>query len=173
MNPQVTLVLGGARSGKSAHAEMLVAAHAPPWRYIATAEALDAEMAARIAAHKARRGADWITVEAPHALPLAVADSPAAPLLVDCLSLWLSNRLLAGADLAQDRAELIEALTRRRAPTVVVSSEVGLSVVSENALARKFRDAAGELNQAAAAVAGRVTLVVAGYPLIVKGASAE
>jgi adenosylcobinamide kinase / adenosylcobinamide-phosphate guanylyltransferase len=168
MNPFLTLVLGGARSGKSAYAERLMTNHPSPWIYIATAEALDEEMAARVAAHQARRGADWVTYEAPYELPRAVRDAPKAPLLVDCLTLWLSNRLLAGADLAVDRAALVAALSQRAAPTVVVSSEVGLSIVPDNALGRQFRDAAGELHQTVARVAGRVALVVAGYPLIVK-----
>lgn len=172
MNPHLTLILGGARSGKSAYAERLVTAHPSPWTFVATAEALDDEMAARIAAHRARRRAGWVTIEAPQELAQAVRNAPNAPLLLDCLTLWLSNRLLADADLAADRAALVEALARRAAPTVVVSSEVGLSIVPDNALARKFRDAAGELHQAVARVAGRVALTVAGYPLIVKGEGA-
>jgi adenosylcobinamide kinase/adenosylcobinamide-phosphate guanylyltransferase len=169
-NPHLTLVLGGARSGKSAYAESLVAAHPAPWNYVATAQGLDDEMRARIEAHRARRGAGWRTIEAPQALSQAIGRAPAAqPLLVDCLTLWLSNRLLAGADLRADREALIAALRERAAPTVVVSSEVGLSIAPENALARDFRDAAGELHQSVAQTAGRVALTVAGYPLIVKG----
>jgi adenosylcobinamide kinase/adenosylcobinamide-phosphate guanylyltransferase len=169
-NPHLTLVLGGARSGKSAYAERLIAAHPAPWVYVATAQAFDDEMRARIDAHKARRGADWVTFEAPLDLPAAVRAAPAdRPLLVDCLTLWLSNRLLAGADLAADRAALIEALAARGAPTVAVSSEVGLSIVPENALARAFRDAAGDLHQGVARIASRVTLTVAGCPLAAKG----
>lgn len=169
-NPHLTLALGGARSGKSAYAESLVTAHPAPWTYIATALSFDDEMRARIAAHRARRGAGWLCVEAPQALGQAIAQAPVAqPLLVDCLTLWLSNRLLAGADLRADREALIAALRERAAPTVVVSSEVGLSIVPENALARAFRDAAGELHQSVAQIAGRVALTVAGYPLIVKG----
>src|SRR5208337_3840717 len=97
------------------------------------------------------------------------SSAPQGPLLVDCLTLWLSNRLLAEADLAADRAELVAALARRAAPTVVVSSEVGFSIAPENALARRFRDAAGELHQAVALISGGVALTVAGYPLFVKG----
>jgi adenosylcobinamide kinase/adenosylcobinamide-phosphate guanylyltransferase len=170
VNPRLTLVLGGARSGKSAHAESLIRAHAPPWIYIATAEALDDEMRARIAKHRTRRSAEWRTLDAPHALADAVRQAPGdAPLLVDCLTLWLSNRLLAEADLAAERVDLVAALKDRAAPTVAVSSEVGHSIVPENALARAYRDAAGELHQAVAQAAGEVTLVVAGYPLRVKG----
>lgn len=168
-NSHLTLVLGGARSGKSAFAESLATARPGPWSYIATAQALDDEMRRRIAAHRERRGDMWRTIEAPHRLAEAIVDAPAGrPLLVDCLTLWLSNRLLAEQDLRADRDALLTALSHRAAPTVVVSSEVGLSIVPENALARAFRDAAGELHQAAAKLSARVYLVVAGYPLTVK-----
>lgn len=168
-NPRLTLVLGGSRSGKSAFAEGLVTAQAGPWLYIATAETRDDEMRQRVAAHRARRGDDWRTIEAPQALAAAIDAAPAdRPLLVDCLTLWLSNRLLAGENMRADREALLAALARRSAPTVVVSSEVGLSIVPDNSLARAFRDAAGELHQAAAKAAARVYLVVAGYPLAVK-----
>jgi adenosylcobinamide kinase / adenosylcobinamide-phosphate guanylyltransferase len=170
VNLQLSLVLGGARSGKSAFAESLIAESEPPWTYLATAEALDEEMAARIGKHRARRDARWRTIEAPHRLAEALAESPEkAPLLIDCLSLWLSNRLLAGADLNAETEALVAALAARKALTVAVSSEVGLTVVPENALARAFRDAAGELHQAVARVAASVTLTIAGYPLKVKG----
>lgn len=167
-NAHLTFVLGGARSGKSAYAEQLIGEHTSPWTYIATAQAYDDEMRARIAMHRARRGECWRTVEAPDDLPCAIANASDAPLLVDCLTLWLSNRLLAESDLASDRAALNAALLARNAPVVVVSSEVGLSIVPENALARKFRDAAGELHQSVARISRRVVLVVAGYPVIVK-----
>jgi adenosylcobinamide kinase/adenosylcobinamide-phosphate guanylyltransferase len=172
-NPKLTLVLGGARSGKSAYAERLVTAHPGPWIYIATAQIFDDEMQARIEAHRARREAEWRTIEAPHALAEAISEAPGdRPLLVDCLTLWLSNRLLEGADLASDRGALVAALSRRTAPTVVVSSEVGLSIVPDNALARSFRDAAGELHQAVGKIAGGVVLTVAGYPVTVKASLA-
>ncbi|MFO1101473.1 MAG: bifunctional adenosylcobinamide kinase/adenosylcobinamide-phosphate guanylyltransferase [Methylocystis sp.] len=168
-NPHLTLVLGGARSGKSAYAERLIAAYPAPWIYIATAEILDDEMRARVETHRQRRGENWRTIEAAQMLVEAIAEAPSdRPLLIDCLTLWLSNRLLAGADLSSDRAALIHVLSRRAAPTVTVSSEVGLSIVPDNALARSFRDAAGELHQAVSRIAGKVALVVAGNPLIVK-----
>lgn len=167
-NPDLIFVLGGARSGKSAYAERLITAYAGPWTYIATAEAFDDEMRERIDLHRTRRGEGWRTVEAPHDLPDAIRAAPAAPLLVDCLGLWLSNRLIAAADLAADRAALVAALAARAAPTVVVSPEVGLSIVPENALARAFRDAAGLLHQDVAKIAAQVALVVAGYPVKVK-----
>jgi adenosylcobinamide kinase/adenosylcobinamide-phosphate guanylyltransferase len=168
-NRHLTFVLGGARSGKSAFAEGLVMAHPAPWTYIATAEAFDDEMRARIDAHRGRRGGDWRTVEAPQDLPQAISDAPAdAPLLVDCLAIWLSNRMFVDADLAADRAALVDALSARTAPTVVVSPEVGLSIVPENALARAFRDAAGVMHQEVARISAHVALVVAGYPVKVK-----
>ncbi len=168
-DPRLTLVLGGARSGKSRHAEGLVIAAAPPWVYVATAQAGDAEMAARIAHHRARRGAGWDTVEAPHDLAAAIAAAPAGRLLVDCLTLWLTNRMLAEADTEAETGGLEAALSGRKGPVVMVSNEVGSGIVPDNALARRFVDLQGRLNQRIAARADRVVLVVAGLPLIVKG----
>ncbi|HEY6992294.1 MAG TPA: bifunctional adenosylcobinamide kinase/adenosylcobinamide-phosphate guanylyltransferase [Xanthobacteraceae bacterium] len=167
---RLTLVLGGARSGKSRYAEGLITARAPPWIYVATAQAGDDEMAQRIAAHRARRNAGWQTIEAPHDLAGAL-DTAAAhtPLLVDCMTLWLSSRMLAEADLDAEIARLEEALARRTGTAVLVSNEVGYGIVPDNALARRFRDAQGRLNQRMAARADRVVLVVAGLPLVVKG----
>jgi adenosylcobinamide kinase/adenosylcobinamide-phosphate guanylyltransferase len=169
--PRLTLVLGGARSGKSRHAEGLITASAPPpWIYVATAQALDAEMTERIAEHRARRGAGWQAMEAPHDLPGALGAAPSdTALLVDCLTLWLSNRMLAEADIEADTAALEKALAYRQGPTVLVSNEVGSGVVPDNALARRFADEQGRLNQRIAARADRVVLVVAGLPLTVKG----
>jgi adenosylcobinamide kinase / adenosylcobinamide-phosphate guanylyltransferase len=165
----LTLVLGGARSGKSRHAEALVTREAPPWIYVATAEARDAEMGARIAAHRAARAEGWRTLEAPLDLALALAQAgPERPALVDCLTLWLTNCLLAGADLDAEAARLEAALDARRGPTWLVANEVGLGIVPENALARRFRDAAGLLNQRLAARADRVVFVAAGLPLTLK-----
>jgi len=167
--PQLTLVLGGARSGKSRYAETLMAALPPPWVYVATAQAGDAEMAERIAAHRLRRGRDWQTIEVPHQLTAALEGVAAgAPVLVDCLTLWLSNRMLADADLEADIVRLEAALDGRRGPVVLVSNEVGFGIVPDNALARRFRDLQGRLNQRLAARAGRVVLVVAGLPVVVK-----
>ncbi len=165
----LTLVLGGARSGKSRYAESLITALPPPWIYLATAEARDAEMAERIALHRARRGADWKTVEAPHDLVAALAARGEAPLLVDCLTLWLSNLLLADADVDAEIGRLEGALARPAAAVVLVANEVGFGIVPDNALARRFRDLQGRLNQRLAAMADRVVLVVAGLPLVVKG----
>jgi adenosyl cobinamide kinase/adenosyl cobinamide phosphate guanylyltransferase len=164
----VTFVLGGARSGKSRHAEALVTAMPGPWHYIATAQALDDEMHARIRAHQARRGAGWITVEAPLDLAGALAEAAERPVLVDCLTLWLTNLMLAGHDLKAATAALDAALDARSAETVLVANEVGLGIVPDNALARAFRDAAGQLNQRMAARAATVVLMVAGLAMRLK-----
>jgi adenosylcobinamide kinase/adenosylcobinamide-phosphate guanylyltransferase len=160
----LTLVLGGARSGKSAYAEALVTAFPAPWVYIATAQAFDDEMAARVAEHQARRVPGWRTIESPLDLPDALAGPD--PVLVDCLTLWVSNLMLAGRE--PDWTELCAALDRRTAPTVLVSNEVGLGIVPDNALARAFRDVAGRLHQRVAARADRVVFMVAGLAMVVK-----
>jgi adenosyl cobinamide kinase/adenosyl cobinamide phosphate guanylyltransferase len=170
---ELTLVLGGARSGKSRHAEGLVTRLPPPWIYVATAEALDDEMTARIALHRARRVSGWRTVEAPRDLGPAIAEADGAPVLVDCLTLWLTNLMLAHADLEAEMARLEDALLHRRGPLVLVANEVGLGIVPDNALARRFRDAAGHLNQRIAARANRVVMMVAGLPLEVKDDTAD
>ena len=168
----LTLVLGGARSGKSRYAEAAITALPPPWLYIATAEALDDEMTARIVEHRARRGTGWQTVDAPRDLVGALAGVPNnAPVLVDCLTLWLSNMMLAEQDIDSEITKLEEALSRLQSPAVLVSNEVGLGIVPDNALARRFRDTQGRLNQRIAARADRVVMMVAGLPMIVKGQS--
>jgi adenosylcobinamide kinase/adenosylcobinamide-phosphate guanylyltransferase len=167
---RLTLVLGGARSGKSRYAESLITALAQPWCYVATAEAGDAEMAERIAAHRARRSAPWQTIEAPHDLAGALAAAPAgAAVLIDCLTLWLSNRMLADADIDAETGRLEAALDHHAHPVVLVANEVGYGIVPDNALARRFRDLQGRLNQRLAARADRVVLIVAGLPLFVRG----
>ena len=162
----LTLILGGARSGKSRYGEALITALPPPWYYVATAHAGDGEMVARIAAHRARRGAGWHTIEAPRDLAAALAQAGTAPVLVDCLTLWLSNMMLAGDD---GMDALLAALDARKAATVLVANEVGLGIVPDNALARAFRDQAGRLHQTLAARADRVVFMVAGLPMLVKG----
>ena len=172
---QVTLILGGARSGKSARAEALALASAAARPvYIATATAADAEMAARIDAHRARRGERFRTIEEPLKLADAIAhvSAPATPILAECLSLWLANVFAAGRQAETETATLLAALERARGPVILVATEVGLGGVPANALARAFADAAGGLHQALAARAGRVELVVAGLPLVLKGAPA-
>ena len=168
--PQLTLVLGGANSGKSLFAERLVVTSGLSPVYIATAEAFDAEMAAKIQAHKDRRGLKWKVVEAPLALATALTAVPADHvILVDCLTLWLSNHLLADSDLAAEAEGLLTTLRALPCPTILVSNEVGMGVVPDHPLGRKFRTAQGALNQQAAAQADLVVAVMAGLPLILKG----
>jgi adenosylcobinamide kinase/adenosylcobinamide-phosphate guanylyltransferase len=166
---RLTLVLGGARSGKSRYAETIITALPPPWIYAATGQALDAEMAARIGAHRARRGAGWTTVEVPRDLAATLGAHPQAPMLVDCLTLWLSNLMMADAVIDTEFDRLEQALAKATAPVVLVANEVGSGIVPDNALARRFRDLQGGLNQRIAAQADHVVLVVAGLPLFVKG----
>lgn len=168
--PPVTLVLGGVRSGKSRHGEALVESQPGPCIYIATAEAHDQEMAARIAAHRAGRGARWRTNEAPLDLAAALeqAAGPEQAVLVDCLTLWLSNLLGAGRDVEAEFARLLAILPGLAGPVVFVSNEVGQGIVPENALARAFIDHAGRLHQALAAAAQSVVLMTAGLPLQLK-----
>lgn len=165
------LVLGGARSGKSAHAEKLVAESGLSAVYIATAEARDDEMRERIEEHRARRGSAWRTVEVPLALEDAVKTEAGEgrAVLVDCLTLWASNLMLAGADIERRGAALAEAAQGARGLRVFVSNEVGLGVVPDNELGRKFRDAQGRLNQKIAAIADHVVFMAAGLPLVLKG----
>ena len=162
----VTLILGGTRSGKSCHAEALVESQPGPCVYLATAEARDGEMAARIAAHRARRGGRWSTLEAPLDLvaELGSACRPERAVLVDCLTLWLSNLMGADKDVAAECDRLIAALPALAGPVVFVSNEVGQGVVPDNELARAFVDHAGRLHQDLAAVADRVVLKTAGLP---------
>jgi adenosylcobinamide kinase/adenosylcobinamide-phosphate guanylyltransferase len=164
------LVLGGVRSGKSAHAEALVEGRPGACIYLATAEAGDAEMAERIARHQARRGARWTTLEEPLDLPRALAETarPDAAVLVDCLTLWLSNLMAAERDIEAETERLVAVLAGLAGPAVLVSNEVGLGIVPANALARAFRDHAGRLHQAVAGVVPAVTFVAAGLPLHLK-----
>ena len=164
----VTLVLGGARSGKSALAERLTLAAGGPPVYVATAEAWDDEMRARIALHRAQRdGQGWRTIEAPISMPQALVET-SGPVLVDCLTLWLTNLMLGEHDIEAATTALLAAL-ERPALTVLVANEVGLGIVPDNALARRFRDAAGRLNQTIAARADTVVFTAAGLPLVLKG----
>lgn len=165
----LTFVLGGARSGKSNHAEALLSAFPPPWTYIATAQAFDDEMEERIALHQARRDGRWQTVNAPLDLAERLDAMPSgAPVLVDCLTLWLTNQMLGNCDVEENTRQLIATLSAPRGPWVVVANEVGLGIVPENALARRFRDEAGRLNQKVAQTADNVILMVAGIAMTIK-----
>lgn len=171
-----TLVLGGARSGKSRRAQTLAegaveAGRASRLVYVATAEPLDEDMAARIARHRSERDERWRTLEAPLELPEAITRSatPASLVLVDCLTLWLSNLMHAGREIESETARLLAALAGAGGPVILVSNEVGLGLVPETPLGRAFRDHQGRLNQAAASACERVEFVAAGLPLTLKG----
>jgi len=164
---RLTLVLGGARSGKSRYGEELVMQAPAPWTYVATAEALDDEMRRRIAHHRQRRDGRWRTLDAPLGLPGALREV-SGPVLVDCLTLWLSNVMLAGRSVEAESDELIAALGTAAGPVVAVSNEVGMGLVPETPLGRAFRDAQGRLNQRVAAAADRVVFMAAGLPLSLK-----
>jgi adenosylcobinamide kinase / adenosylcobinamide-phosphate guanylyltransferase len=164
------LVLGGARSGKSRYAQDVAERAGKRLIYIATAAAGDAEMAARIAAHKSARGPLWQTIEAPLDLADTLRDvaAPDAVVLVDCLTLWLSNLIFAERDVTVERERLAALIGELEGSVVFVSNEVGGGIVPDNALARQFRDAQGWLNQSVAAAVDAVVLVVAGQPLTLK-----
>jgi len=164
--PPLTLVLGGARSGKSRHAESLVDRHPGGRTYLATAEIFDDEMAARVKTHRDRRDSDWKTVEEPLDLAgaLKAETEQGAAVLVDCLTLWLGNLLGAERDVEKEIDGLITALGQFGGPVVFVSNEVGQGIVPDNALARRFRDLAGILHQRLAEKADHVVFVTAGLP---------
>ena len=166
---RLALVLGGARSGKSAYAEDLFEGAASPV-YLATGSAGDGEMGERIALHRARRGAHWRTVEEPFDLAGALRreSRPGQPVLVDCLTLWLGNLMGHDRDVEAAFTDLLAALRGLTGPVVMVSNEVGWGIVPDNALARRFRDHAGVLHQQIAEIADSVVLVVAGLPLTLK-----
>jgi adenosylcobinamide kinase / adenosylcobinamide-phosphate guanylyltransferase len=167
----LTVIVGGARSGKSAFAEALVTASGRPRRYVATAEAWDDEMRQRIAEHRRQRGNDWITVEAPLDLPAALATARSDEVvLIDCATLWLTNHMSADHDIPAETERLLRAIAACPAPVLVVSNETGWGIVPENALARRFRDEQGRLNQRLAREAGLVVTVIAGLPMVLKGA---
>jgi adenosylcobinamide kinase/adenosylcobinamide-phosphate guanylyltransferase len=170
--PPVTLVLGGARSGKSRFAEELIERAGQPARYLATAEPSDDEMRARIAAHRARRGGNWTTIEEPLDLVNVLLAGDARPMLIDCLTLWLANLMGGQRDVGFEIERLLSLLPRAKSPLVLVTNEVGLGIVPENALAREFRDHAGRLNQGVARLAQRVVFMAAGLPLTLKGSPA-
>ncbi len=170
MLPEMTLVLGGAASGKSAFAEGLAKGSGRKRIYLATAEIHDNEMRAKVYKHREMRGQGWKTVEAPRDVGPALTNAPGDHVvLLDCATMWLSNHLIAKSDLAMAEAELMTALRMTAAAVIIVSNEVGQSVVPENALARSFREAQGALNQRLATQAGLVVNVIAGLPQVLKG----
>lgn len=179
MGKQLTLILGGARSGKSTYAEQLAAAASGRVTYVATAQAWDDEMRERIARHRAERPVNWQTVEAPHGVAAALADAPPADVvLLDCLTLLASNVILAlpepvetaaaEAALQAEVNALLAAYAAGNASWIIVSNEVGLGIVPAYPLGRVYRDALGRANQRLAAAADRVLFMVAGLPMTVK-----
>ncbi|MCG3266792.1 bifunctional adenosylcobinamide kinase/adenosylcobinamide-phosphate guanylyltransferase [Yoonia sp. I 8.24] len=170
MLPKLTLVLGGAASGKSAFAESLVLDAGMQKIYIATAQVYDDEMADKVARHRDQRGENWTTIEE----PIAVVDAlntvtKDAAVLIDCATLWLTNLVIGEHDVTQQTAALLAAIDACRAPIVIVSNEVGQGIVPDNALSRRFRNAQGQLNQDIAANADLVVAVMAGLPMVLKG----
>ena len=166
------LVLGGCRSGKSRFAqERCEAAASGDLASVATAQAFDPEMEERIARHRSERGSRWLTIDAPMDLPSALSEAAlrADAVMVDCLTLWLTNLMLADADVAKARTTLAEAIAACPLPVVLVSNEVGLGIVPDNVLARRFRDESGWLNQQMATLCDEVILMAAGLPLRLKG----
>ncbi|WP_310619628.1 bifunctional adenosylcobinamide kinase/adenosylcobinamide-phosphate guanylyltransferase [Flexibacterium corallicola] len=165
------LVLGGARSGKSSYAEQLVLSSGLSAFYVATGQAFDEEMRTRIEAHKSQRaGQGWMTLEEPLGLPLCLAKNAkeGRVLLVDCLTLWLSNLMHSERNIDEESDKLIQIISSSACPLIFVSNEVGLSIVPENALARRFRDEAGRLNQKVAEACDTVVFVAAGQALQLK-----
>ncbi|OJF91926.1 bifunctional adenosylcobinamide kinase/adenosylcobinamide-phosphate guanylyltransferase [Pararhizobium antarcticum] len=165
------LVLGGARSGKSTFAEALVTASGLAMHYVATGRAWDGEMTSRIAEHRDRRGGEWQTLEEPLALVdgLKSIDTPDRVILVDCLTLWVTNLMMEERDMAAEFAQLAGHMLTARAKLIFVSNEVGLGIVPDNRMARDFRDHAGRLHQIVAAKAAEVYFIAAGLPLKMKG----
>lgn len=170
MTARSLFVLGGARSGKSRYAQTRAEATEGRHIFIATAEAFDDDMHARIARHQADRDQRWETLEAPLSLPGAIEalNQPDTIVLVDCLTLWISNLLLAGADIGTETEKLRRALERFRGHLILVANEVGFGIVPDNALARQFRDEAGRTNQIVADQADEVQLIMAGLSLRMK-----
>ncbi|MGF1506213.1 MAG: bifunctional adenosylcobinamide kinase/adenosylcobinamide-phosphate guanylyltransferase [Anaerolineae bacterium] len=179
-NTRLIFVLGGARSGKSSYAEQRAAEHGGDVLFVATAEALDDEMAGRIARHRADRPSDWFTLETPYAVGLAVLDHPPTPVvLVDCITLLASNIVLtlpesatqpaANAAVLAETDELLDAFEKRGGTWIVISNEVGMGIVPPSRLGRLYRDALGKANQRIAQTADEVVLMVAGLPWHLKG----
>ncbi len=170
MLPKITLVLGGAASGKSAFAEGLVMQTDAPRVYLATSQVFDPEMQAKIDAHVVQRGPDWHTIEAPlDTANVLGAIQPDQVVLLDCATMWLSNHLLGEHDIKDATRDLLAALSACKGRIVIVSNEVGMGIVPDNKLARRFRDAQGKLNQKLAEASDLAVFVVAGLPHVLKG----
>ena len=168
--PSLTLVLGGQRSGKSVYAEGLICLDRVAL-YVATAQTLDKEMKERVGAHKARRGKNWTTVEEPLDLAsaLLINDKAGRPVLIDSLAMWISNLLDSNKDVEKQILALVQAIEKIKSPLVIVSDEVGLGIIPDNALARRFIDKLGTLNQLISARADTVVFITAGLPMYLKG----
>lgn len=168
--PKLSLILGGAASGKSTFAERLIQSNSVSKTYIATARVLDAETDAKVQKHIVARGPSWTTIEAPLDVPAALANLAANDsVLIDCATMWLTNHMLDGNDLVEAQKRLLAVVTACPAPIVIVSNEVGHGIVPTNALARQFREAQGGLNAALAGSADLVVFVTAGLPQVLKG----
>ena len=167
--PKLSLILGGARSGKSKYAEDLTT-HYENKIYIATAQARDEEMKSRIIAHQKQRGPSWQTIEEPFNIgeQIETQHEQNSVILIDCITLWLSNLFEQSYNIQDETTQLLDALNKSSADVILVSNEVGLSIVPENALARKFRDEQGIINQKLAKAASNVVFIAAGLPLILK-----
>ena len=172
--PHLSLILGGARSGKSAFAEALATSANRPRTYIATSQAFDVEMKAKIAKHRQDRGPDWQTIEEPLDLVTALAAvTPKSVVLVDCLTLWLSNQMHAEVDTDSETTKLLTGLSTSPNPVICVSNEVGMGLVPDTPLGRQFRDLQGRLNRKVAEQADLAVFVAAGLPLTLKGTLPE
>ena len=168
--PKLTFVLGGASSGKSAFAEGLVVATDAPRVYVATSQVYDDEMAAKVRDHVAARGGDWHTIEEPLDMAKALGRVQADQVvLLDCASMWLTNHMMVEHDLAAETEAFISSLVACEGRVVVVSNEVGMGIVPDNALARRFRVAQGKLNQKLAEASDLAVFVIAGLPQVLKG----
>ncbi|WP_425471831.1 bifunctional adenosylcobinamide kinase/adenosylcobinamide-phosphate guanylyltransferase [Ruegeria sediminis] len=168
--PSLTLILGGAASGKSAFSEQLVVSNGKSRVYVATSQVFDDEIRLKVEQHITQRGPDWTTIEEPLDLGPPLSGLTENQIcLIDCATMWLSNHLLAGNNLETAQAELLQALRACPAPVVIVSNEVGQGIVPDTALSRRFREAQGRLNIALAAQADLVVQVTAGLPLVLKG----
>ena len=170
MLPRLTFVLGGAASGKSLWAENLLLTSDLEPVYLATSRVFDEEIKFKVSRHRARRTGRWHTIEADLDLGPALSRlQPTQAVLVDCVTMWLTNNLMDGSDLEAAERDLLAALASCAGPVVVVSNEVGQGIVPDNALARQFREAQGRLNVSLGAAADLAVLVVAGLPLVLKG----